>query len=184
ARRGGVRRRDPPHRRVVHCRDRVDRGDPGARVPAGDRRMTRRRTRWIALALVAGAVLALRAPSLTIPILNEDEALYATTAASMAEGQPPYRAGVESKPPGIFYLYQAAVAVVGRYDMKALHGLTMLWVLGTALLVGAIARRAAGRPQKPPEAGADPPDRVLSVSTVAALLYVAFTIVEEPAVMA
>jgi hypothetical protein len=146
--------------------------------------MTGPRARWLALALVAGAVLVLRAPSLTIAILNEDEALYATTAASMAEGQPPYLAGVESKPPGIFYLYQAAFAVVGRYHMQALHGLTMLWVLGTALVVGAIARRAAGRPEATANAAADPPDRVLSVPTVAALLYVAFTIVEEPAVMA
>jgi hypothetical protein len=135
------------------------------------------RSRWIAVALLAGVVLVLRAPSLAIPILNEDEALYATTAASMAEGQPPYRAGVESKPPGIFYLYEAGFAIVGRFDMRALHALTMLWVLGTALLVGAIARRAM--PGVP-----EPPERVVSVSTVASLLYIAFTIVEEPAVMA
>lgn len=154
-----------------------DRGAPRARGPAGDRVIAAPRSRWIALALIAGAVLVLRAPSLTIPILNEDEALYATTAASMAEGQPPYLAGVESKPPGIFYLYQAGFAIVGRFDMTALHALTMLWVLATALIVGAIARRAAGEPR-------GPPDRVLATSTVASLLYVAFTIVEEPAVMA
>jgi uncharacterized protein (TIGR03382 family) len=157
--------------------------------------MSRARARWRALALIAGTVLVLRAPSLAIPILNEDEALYATTAAGMAAGQPPYRAGVESKPPGIFYLYEAAFAIVGRYDMRALHALTMLWVLGTALVVGAIARRAAPKPEPDPEPApepaldepgepADPPERVLSVATIASLLYVAFTIVEEPAVMA
>jgi hypothetical protein len=176
-----------------------------------ERRMTAPRSRWLALALLAGAVLVLRSPSLTIPILNEDEALYATTAASMAEGQPPYRAGVESKPPGIFYLYQGAFAIVGRFDMRALHGLTMLWVLATALLVGAIARRAlpggpappapdkpragrAGDPPAPPEPPTVPEPSTPSgaragrdtelVALVASLLYVAFTIVEEPAVMA
>ena len=117
--------------------------------------------------IVAIAIIAIRAPSLATPILNEDEALYAATAASMAEGDPPYIAGVESKPPGIFYLYRAGFALVGRYNMIGLHALTMLWVLGTALLVGLIARKL-----KP---GAELP---------AALCYVAFTIVEEPAVMA
>ena len=145
--------------------------------------MTVPRARWLALAVIAGTVLVLRAPSLTIPILNEDEALYATTAASMAAGQPPYRAGVESKPPGIFYLYEAAFAIVGRYDMRALHALTMLWVLGTALVVGGLARRAAPGPA-PPASPAPPAHGVLSTATLAALLYVAFTIVEEPAVMA
>ena len=133
--------------------------------------------RWIALGILAGAVIVLRAPSLAVPILNEDEALYAAIAANMAEGRPPYRAGVESKPPGIFYLYEAGFAIFGRYAMRALHALTMLWVLGTALLVGGIARRAV--PGSPA-----PPDRVLTVSLVASLLYLGFTIVEEPAVMA
>jgi hypothetical protein len=134
------------------------------------------RAQWITLAVLAAAVFVLRAPSLVTPILNEDEALYAATAASMAEGQPPYRAGVESKPPGIFYLYEAGFAVVGRFAMCRLHALTMLWVLGTALVVGAIARRAL--PGSP-----SPPAR-LPASLVASLLYVAFTMVEEPAVMA
>ena len=127
--------------------------------------MTRQRV--IALAILVGAIVAIRAPSLAVPILNEDEALYAATAASMAEGAPPYRAGVESKPPGIFYLYEAGFAITGRYNMIGIHALTMLWVLGTALLVGAIAKRVRPEAELP-----------------AALLYVAFTIVEEPAVMA
>jgi hypothetical protein len=142
--------------------------------------------RWIALAVLAAAVLVLRAPSLVTPIMNEDEALYATTAASMAEGQPPYRAGVESKPPGIFYLYEAGFAVVGRFAMCWLHALTLLWVLGTALVVGAIARRAVSGSPAPPGSG-EPAARLpapVVAPLVASLLYVAFTIVEEPAVQA
>lgn len=117
--------------------------------------------------LVLLAIVAIRLPSLATPILNEDEALYAATAANMAEGDPPYVAGVESKPPGIFYLYQAGFALTGRYNMIGIHALTMLWVLGTALLVGKLAKKVR-------------PDAELP----AALLYVAYTIVEEPAVMA
>jgi len=128
----------------------------------------------IALAIVIAAVAVIRAPSVRVDILNEDEALYATTAASMADGEPPYRAGVESKPPGIFYIYEAGFALVGRYDMRALHALTMLWVLGTALLVGAIARRAVKRDK----------GRAFDVGVLASLLYAGFTIVQEPAVLA
>jgi hypothetical protein len=141
--------------------------------------MTRaRRPALLALAIVVGAVVVIRAPSLGVEILNEDEALYATTAASMAQGAPPYRAGVESKPPGIFYLYEGGFALVGRYNMIGLHALTMFWVLGTALLVGGLARRALPRPP-----AGDPP-RVLSTPMIASLLYAAFTIVQEPAVLA
>ena len=128
------------------------------------------------LALVVLAVVVLRAPSVRVDILNEDEALYATTAASMAEGAPPYRAGVESKPPGIFYLYEAGFAVVGRYDMRALHALTILWVLGTTLVVGALARRATKSPTGPPA--------LVTPAVVASLLYAGFVIVQEPAVLA
>jgi hypothetical protein len=136
------------------------------------------RSALLALAIVAGAVIVIRAPSLRVEILNEDEALYATTAASMATGEPPYRAGVESKPPGIFYLYEGGFAVVGRYNMIGLHALTILWVLGTALVVGGLARRAAPRPPD-----RDPPRR-WSTPVIASLLYAAFTIVQEPAVLA
>ncbi len=136
----------------------------------------RRAAAW-ALAIVAAAVVVLRAPSLRVDILNEDEALYATTAASMATGQPPYRAGVESKPPGVFYLYEAGFALVGRYNMIGLHALTILWVLGTAIAVGALARRAS------PTSTAGPPRR-LTTPVIASLLYAGFVIVQEPQVLA
>jgi hypothetical protein len=121
-----------------------------------------RRAALASFAIVAIAVCVIRAPSVRVDILNEDEALYATTAAGMAEGAPPYRAGVESKPPGIFYLYEAGFALVGRYDMRGLHALTILWVLGTALTVGALARRAVSDPRAPaaPDGDDDEPPPV------------------------
>jgi hypothetical protein len=116
--------------------------------------------------ILVGVVL--RLPALGTSILNEDEALYATAAAAMQEGEVPYRAGVESKPPGIFYLYRAAFAVVGRYQMKAVHALTIPWVLATGLCVFAIARRAAGR----------------KGALWAMLLYFVYSTVQEPQVLA
>lgn len=126
-------------------------------------------SRWlflIALVMVVGIVL--RLPAVRISILNEDEALYATAAAAMHEGELPYHAGVESKPPGIFFLYQAGFALVGRYQMQGLHALTILWVLATGLFLALCARRAAG-----PRA-----------ALLAALFYYVFVTVQDPKVLA
>jgi 4-amino-4-deoxy-L-arabinose transferase-like glycosyltransferase len=122
--------------------------------------------RFALFVILVGIVL--RLPSLWIPVLNEDEALYATAAASMSAGDPPYRAGVESKPPGIFYLYEAGFALVGRYNLCGLHALTIVWVLFTAALVAAIARRAGPR----------------GSAGWAALYYVVFVTVQDPKVLA
>ncbi len=137
-----------------------------------------RRATLAGLALIVIAVVVLRMPSVRVDVLNEDEALYATTAASMAEGAPPYRAGVESKPPGIFYLYEAGFAIVGRYELRALHALTIAWVLATTLLVGALARRACAT-----KSAAGPP-RLVTTPVIASLFYAGFVIVQEPAVQA
>ena len=174
-----VRGRHPRDRRLVHRASRVDGRDPQRRLSRGRVVTAARRASMLGLLLVIVAVAVIRAPAVNVDILNEDEALYATTAASMAEGAPIYRAGVESKPPGIFYIYEAAFAVVGRYAMKALHALTILWVLGTALLVGALARRAVPR-----VVDATGPPRVVTPAVIASLLYAGFVIVQEPAVLA
>ncbi len=133
-----------------------------------------RRAAIIAFLVLGAAVLALRLSSVRVDILNEDEALYATTAAAMATGEPIYRAGVESKPPGIFYLYEAGFAVVGRYNMRGLHALTIPWVFAAGIFVGLIAGELTGRRRwwlgSPP--------------FVAALFYYGFTIVQEPQVFA
>lgn len=111
--------------------------------------------------------LLLRWSSLSIAILNEDEALYASTAAAMQAGDLPYRAGVESKPPGIFYLYEAGFALFGRYNMIGLHALTIVWVLMTALLLAIIAERMR------PGAG-----------RLTALCYLVFTTTHDPKILA
>jgi 4-amino-4-deoxy-L-arabinose transferase-like glycosyltransferase len=129
--------------------------------------MSRRRVTAVLVLVLVG--VALRWPSTRITILNEDEALYAAAAATMMEtGAPPYVAGVESKPPGIFYLYRAAFALVGRYQLRSVHALTIVWVLATALLVAGL---------------------VSTVGTAragwwAAFFYLVFTTVQQPKVLA
>jgi len=121
------------------------------------------RSRWLLPAAVLVGVI-LHAPAVGVPILNEDEALYAAGAAAMREGLPPYVAWVESKPPGVFYLYQAAFAVVGRYHMEALHALTIVWLLATGLVLARLVGPRAG--------------------PFAALFFYVFTTVQEPSVLA
>ena len=121
------------------------------------------RSRWILAAiLLCGTIL--RLPSLRVDVLNEDEALYAAGAVAMQEGSPPYRAWTDSKPPGIFYAYQAAFELAGRYRMDAVHALTIAWVLATALLLA----RVLGAHARP----------------WAALFFLVFTTVQRPSVLA
>jgi hypothetical protein len=137
---------------------------PGSRLPGA---------RVVATVVAIAALgVVLRAPSFRVAILNEDEALYATAAADMAAGARPYEAGVESKPPGIFYIYRAGFWLLGgRYRMRGLHALTTVWVLLTAAAVAGIAARLAGA-------------RRGRTAAVAAIFYLVFTTVQEPAVLA
>src|SRR5262249_31763331 len=114
--------------------------------------------------LVVLVGVAVRLPALRVPFLNEDEALYATAAARMQEGLPPYVAGVESKPPGVLYLYRAAAGLVGRYHLEAVHALTIPWVLLTGLFVARAVGRRGG--------------------LLAALLYYVYVTVQKPQVLA
>jgi hypothetical protein len=133
-----------------------------------------RRSAVVAFFVLVAVILGTRLSSVKTEILNEDEALYAATAAGMATGVPIYHAGVESKPPGIFYLYEAGFAVVGRYDMPGLHALTIPWVFLAGIFVGLLAGELAGRRGW----------YVGSPAFLAAVLYYGYVVVQEPQVLA
>lgn len=127
------------------------------------------------LVLAIGVVLvavALRLPGLWISILNEDEALYSAGAAALQTGEPLYQAVTDNKPPGIFWLYRAAFDLVGRYDLRAIHALTLLWVLAAGALVARVAMLLA------------PAERRGPAGLTAALVYFVYTTVQEPRVLA
>ena len=98
----------------------------------------------IAAVLAVGVLLALRLPTLRNPILNVDEADFAVEAGSLLDGGRPYVDFVEKKPPLIYVAYAAALSLVGRYDLPGLRLLLLSYVLATALVLAAIARRLSG----------------------------------------
>ena len=116
------------------------------------------------LLLVVLATVVLHLPLFARPFYNADEAIYSGVASRLVSGATLYTGAVDHKPPAIYLTYAAVFRVFGRNAIHAVHGVCVLWVLATALLVGAIARRRAGEP----------------AGTAAALLYGAYTMASIP----
>ena len=91
--------------------------------------------------LALTALLWLRLPSNIVPILNVDEADFAVESAVLLDGGRPYVDFVEKKPPLVYLLYAGAMRIVGRYNLPAFRLLLIVYVLASALLLAAIARR-------------------------------------------
>jgi hypothetical protein len=108
--------------------------------------------------LACGAVL--RLPTFARPLLSDDEAIYATTAAAMRQGELLYRDVVDHKPPLIYHVYQAGFALFGDFETHGAHLFVILAVLATAILLW----RLGGRGPLGPRAG-----------LVAALLWLVFS---------
>jgi len=89
------------------------------------------------LVLFLIAVLT-RIPSLAIPVIDTDEAMYANAARGLLRGLTLYRDVVDSKPPLIFPVYALLLAVVN--DLRFVHLATIIVVWGTAV---ALARTVA-----------------------------------------
>ncbi len=87
--------------------------------------------------------VGLRVPTFSRAMLSDDEAIYATTADAMARGDRLYRDVVDHKPPGIYHVYQAGFAALGRYNTHGAHALVVLSVLLTAGFLFAISEGAA-----------------------------------------
>ena len=120
---------------------------------------------WITIILIG---VTLRLAVFSHPIQDEDESLYATVAHTILDGGQPYRDALEHKPPGIFYLYTGVFWLFGRGHMDAVHGVTILWVLGTAYLLYRIGLECYNR----------------VTGYWAAALYVVFTTTSYPKILA
>ncbi|HVZ88842.1 MAG TPA: hypothetical protein VHG72_17870 [Polyangia bacterium] len=122
------------------------------------------------LAWLLAAAVGLRVLGLWRACLSDDEATYCVVAREMLSGHVLYRDVVDHKPPLIYFVYAATQAVGGPTGgMRLLHLLTALVVFATALVIGRIARVAAGDTW---ESGGPEPRRV---SFWAALLYILFS---------
>lgn len=126
-------------------------------------------TAWRALLALLALTVVLRLEGLVRPCLSDDEATYAVVADEMLAGRVLYRDVVDHKPPLIYGTYALTQAVAGRRGgMRLLHGITILVVFATALLLARIARRV--RANDPPGAAAED-----DTPWTAALLYVVFS---------
>ena len=107
--------------------------------------MTRRQSRWITVLIIA-LVVILRGPTL-LPSLClvglTDEEYYSTIANDILDGGLVYHTAVDTKPPGIYYIYAGVFRVVGRNNLRALHLLGIIVVAATALVVRRIGARVA-----------------------------------------
>jgi len=104
--------------------------------------MTRRQDAWIN-AIIIAIVVILRAPTLLPSMYTVDEAYYATIANDMLDGGVVYRTAVDTKPPGMYYVYAGVFAVAGRNNLRAVHLLAICVVVATAFVVRRTGARVA-----------------------------------------
>src|SRR5437762_1683495 len=105
--------------------------------------MTRCESRWVNVVIIA-LVVILRAPTLLPSLYTTDEAYYGTIANEILDGGAVYRTAVDTKPPGMYYIYAGVFRVAGRNNLFAVHLLAIFVVVATALVLRRIGARVAG----------------------------------------
>jgi len=104
--------------------------------------MTRYQSRWVNVIIIA-LVVILRLPTLLPSMYISDEGYYGTIANEILDGGTVYRTAVDTKPPGMYYIYAAIFRVAGRNNLLVIHILAILVVAATALVVRRIGARVA-----------------------------------------
>jgi 4-amino-4-deoxy-L-arabinose transferase-like glycosyltransferase len=104
--------------------------------------MTRSQTRWVNVIIIA-IVVILRSPTLLPSMYNSDEGYYGIIANDTLDGGTVYRTAVDTKPPGLYYVYIAVFKLAGRNNLLAVHVLAIFVVVATALVLRRIGARVA-----------------------------------------
>jgi hypothetical protein len=104
--------------------------------------MTQSQSRWVSVVIIA-VVVILRAPTLLPSMYTIDEAYYSTIANDILDGGAVYRTAVDTKPPGMYYIYAAVFRVAGRNNLFAVHVLAIVVVAATAFVLRRIGARVA-----------------------------------------
>src|SRR5689334_55187 len=99
--------------------------------------MTRSQSLWVNMVIIV-LVVILRLPTLFPSLYNGDEAYYATIANDILDGGTVYHTAVDTKPPGMYYIYAGIFKVAGRNNLLAVHVLAIFVVITTALVVRGI----------------------------------------------
>jgi 4-amino-4-deoxy-L-arabinose transferase-like glycosyltransferase len=102
--------------------------------------MTRSQSGWVNVIIIM-IVVILRFPTLVPSLYNADEGYYGIIANDTLDGGTVYRTAVDTKPPGIYYIYIAVFKVAGKNNLLAVHVLAILVVAATALVVRRISAR-------------------------------------------
>lgn len=97
---------------------------------------------WILL----GATIFFRMASLWTPLLDVDESQFVGYAQALLDGGKPYVDSVDTKPLGIYWFFAIILSLFGKYNMIAVHAVTILWVFITALYIGRITEKLYGYP--------------------------------------
>ena len=105
--------------------------------------MTRSQSRWVNV-IIIGLVVILRLPTLWPSLYNGDEGYYGTIANDILDGGVVYHTAVDTKPPGMYYIYAGVFRIAGRNNLFAVHLLAIFVVVATALVVRRIGARVAG----------------------------------------
>jgi hypothetical protein len=87
--------------------------------------------------------LALGLPSLWLP-LGRDHGVVLYIADLMLHGGAPYKDAWEIRPPGLFYIFAAAIAAFGK-TAAAARLMDWLWQAATVMALNALGRRVFGR---------------------------------------
>jgi 4-amino-4-deoxy-L-arabinose transferase-like glycosyltransferase len=96
--------------------------------------MTQRQSRRVTV-IIIGLVILLRLPTLLPSICLTDEGYYGAIANDILDGGKVYHTAVDTKPPGIYYIYAGVFAVAGRNNLLAVHLLAIFVIIVTALVV-------------------------------------------------
>src|SRR6184192_4684035 len=104
--------------------------------------MTRCESRWVNVVIIA-LVVILRSPTLLPSMYLVDEAYYGTIANDILHGGTVYRTAVDTKPPGMYYIYDVVFQLAGRNNLCAVHLLAIFVVATTALVLRRIGARVA-----------------------------------------
>ncbi|MBW2286863.1 MAG: glycosyltransferase family 39 protein [Deltaproteobacteria bacterium] len=104
-----------------------------------------RSLRWtcaVVLFVAISAFVLVRVPLVSVP-LERDEGEYAYIAQRLLEGDVPYRDAFDQKPPGTFFVYAAALSLLGP-SVEGIHLFLHAWTAATALALFGCVRRREG----------------------------------------
>src|SRR5262249_58064050 len=88
--------------------------------------MTRYQSRWVTVIIIA-LVVILRSPTLLPSMYVSDEGYYGTIANDILDGGAVYHTAVDTKPPGMYYIYAAVFQVAGRDQPLSAHFLALFF---------------------------------------------------------